>query len=223
MKFAFKQEHSSTRKASPLIGLSMITLCALAARPVAASVNIVKDGGFETAQNGVYNAPDSIGDGWTVTSGQSIIWHDRGAYTGRQYASFNTGPGSITQILATKPGRRYDLSFYVHADIGEVPDIPANSFSVMFGGATVTGIPSTLPYTVFGPAGYMHYTAHGLQATSAGAELTFNGGTANEIDLDNVSVTAAAVPEPSSAAAFAFGGLGALGLILKARKRKATD
>jgi len=188
--------------------------------------NIVRDGSFESADPGVpagsydyFNSPQSIDGGyWFVTQGSVGV--DTGVYEvyyGQKSVFLNgsgTGPDSLSQTLTTAPGQLYTISFWANADA-------ANTFSVTFGGANVPGLPTSIKENGFPSLNYLgnsglftFYTATEL-ATSASTVLTFTASSpisTTTVELDDVSVTAAAaaVPEPSALLLAAIGGLGTL-------------
>jgi hypothetical protein len=190
--------------------------------------SIVRDPGFESAATTALP-----GDTTFFTSGQSIdggIWNvTQGTVGVDTSTSFifdgskslfldgdNSGPDSLTQTLATTPGQLYMISFWANADV-------PNTFSVTFGGATVTGAPTSIAQNGFpgldplSNSSLFHlYTATAV-ATSSSSNLTFTTTafptltSGVSVELDDVSVTA--VPEPST---LTLGGLGLLTVVVGA-------
>lgn len=178
---------------------------------VQAHANLMMDPGFESGTPGSYTG--AMGDGWVVTAGTGAICNNSGAgcgnaglaHTGTQMAfldwsnTFNT----ITQTLTTVIGQNYTISYWVD-------DTQANSLSVTFGGSTLFN--GSAP----GGSGYVQYTFDAT-ATSTSTVLAFSGqrstGRGGTL-LDDVSVNANSVPEPSMTWLFstsaALLGLGAL-------------
>ena len=155
----------------------------------ASALPLVTNGGFET------------GDftGWTK-SGSSISVTGDYVNSGNQAADLGTSGylGSLTQSgIATVPNLVYTLSFYLSGSGG------ANSeFQVMVNGVTLLDLmePSSQAYTLY----TLDFTA--------GQSLTdiafFERNDPGAFHLDNVSVTEAPIPEPST---LIFLGVGLLG------------
>ncbi len=162
------------------------------------AANLVADPGFEGGTPNSYTG--AMGDGWVVTAGTGAICDNAGngcgnagdPHTGTQMAfldwsdTFNT----ITQTLATVSGQTYTISYWVASD-------QPNFLEVTFGGSTLFN--GTAPTNGATSAGYVEYSFNST-ATSTSTVLAFSGqrtvrgGTL----LDDVSVTASAVPEPAT-------------------------
>jgi hypothetical protein len=162
------------------------------------AANLVMDPGFEGGTPNSYTG--AMGDGWVVTAGTGAICDNVGngcgsagdPHTGTQMAfldwsdSFNT----ITQTLATVSGQTYTISYWVASD-------QPNLLEVTFGGSTLFN--GTAPTNGVTPGGYVEFSFNST-ATSTSTVLAFSGqrtvrgGTL----LDDVSVTASAVPEPAT-------------------------
>lgn len=235
-----------THKAASILSLAMLAALALAAAHPARAQNLVKDGDFEQADSanrsggtdffGATGQATTFDNAWTIPSGTvGVDTHRKYVYGGDKSLWLNsddplTSPtNTISQTLATTLGQSYVFTFYADTS-GPQP------LTVTFGGAAVGGGAITVP-----PNGYpdttetpgvnaAEFTRYSFLVTAASnsTPLTFSaqgsGGTekASTLELDDISVTAAPVPEPASWAAFAFMGLGAAGLMLMARKRRAA-
>jgi hypothetical protein len=158
------------------------------------AANIVADPGFESGMPNSYTG--DMGDGWIVTAGTGAICNNDHSgcgnvgvsRAGAQMAfldwsdSFNT----IAQTLSTVIGQTYTISYWVS-------DFHPNFLEVAFGGSTL--LDGTAPTS----GDYVEYSFDAT-ATSTSTVLAFSGqrtvggGTL----LDDVSVTASAVPEPST-------------------------
>ena len=163
------------------------------------AANIVADPGFETGVAGSYTGP--MGDGWVVTAGTGAICNNSGAgcgsagvaHTGTQMAflDWSNTFDTITQTLTTAIGQTYTISYFV---AGTQP----NFLEVTFGGSTLFN--GTAPTNGVGsPSDYVHYTFNSTE-TSTSTVLAFSGQrtVGGEVLLDDVSVTASAVPEPAT-------------------------
>jgi hypothetical protein len=185
---------------------------------------------------------------WVVPTGSDAIdTGDRYVYDGDKSLWLNpddptpTAPlNSTTQTLNTTASQSYTLSFYANNN----QDPTEDPLTVTFGGVLVTGSPFLVPANGYPgdtdfngdplpTAGvFTHYTFN-VTATGSSSDLTFAapgasdgllGNGVSTLELDDISVTpnnVPAVPEPSSVAAFAFTGLLAAGLMLRAKKRTA--
>jgi hypothetical protein len=160
----------------------------------AAATNLVLNPGFET------------GDftNWTVT-GDGIAIDNAFPNTGCCDAVFTattTDPdaGVLSQTLSTEAGKSYMLSFAVLDEAG----FSGDAFTVQFGGfsTTITGDEAAPPGNL--PSLYTAetFTVPGADIVSGSTVLAFKG-LSDPIsginwNLDDVSVTASAVPEPAT-------------------------
>jgi hypothetical protein len=167
-----------------------------------AMADLVVNGGFET---GDFTAWTLSGN--TSNSGVDTIFPHSGLY-----AAF-FGPvgslGFLSQTLATTPGTTYELSFWLKNEGG-----PPNEFQVTFGDATLDRL--DLPA--------FDYTRESLTSTATSTATLLQFGfrhTPGFFDLDDVSVIAVGVPEPSGLTLL---GAGVAGLMAYAwwRRRVAT-
>ena len=184
----------------------------------AAATNLVLNPGFET------------GDftNWTVT-GEGIAIDTVFPNTGCCDAAFGattTDPdvGVLSQTLSTVGGKSYTLSFALLDEAG----FSGDSFIVQFGGfsTTITGDeaapPGTLP-SLYTP---MTFIVPAADIGGGATVLSFKG--LNDLslgidwNLDDVSVTAAAVPEPGTWILLVLAFAGLFGATSLSRNRRSA-
>jgi hypothetical protein len=189
-------------------------LCLGLAGPASAAGELVVNGGFET------------GDftGWTM-GGNFEFTGVSGNFDGFLPHSGNffafLGPvgadGTLSQDLVTTPGQTYTFSFAVGSD-GATP----NDFNASWNGSTIlslTDIPQTPGYP--GAA----YTVYSFTEVATGALTNITLGFRNDpsfLALDDVSVVAGVVPEPSSIVLSGIGVLTFAGYTIRRRRRATT-
>lgn len=176
-----------------------VSLFALSAAALSANaINLVSNPSFET------------GDftNWTLVGDPNFTFVDTGFSSDGNFAAwlgeFN-GVGSLTQTIATVPGASYTFSF----DFAGDNDNPS-FFSAAFGSNTVMSVTNP-PFDV-------DYVSHSFTVVASSATTDVKFSFLDEpffLNLDNVSVTANAVPEPASMAAL---GVGALCLLRRRKK-----
>jgi hypothetical protein len=181
----------------------------------AAATNLVLNPGFET------------GDftDWTVT-GDGVAIDNAFPNTGCCDAVFTattTDPdaGVLSQTLSTEAGKSYTLSFAVLDEAG----FSGDTFTVQFSGfgTTITGDEAAPPGNL--PSLYTAETfiVPALDISGGATVLSFKGlndpSLGIDWNLDDVSVTASAVPEPPAwiLLALAFGGLAILGRVKRSK------
>lgn len=197
--------------------LGALALAAALAPAASQAANLVVNGSFERGSLGVGSFT-----GWTTALGDSTTFvdssgqtgtHDGQASDGLWAAYFGStqadGGATISQTLATTAGQRYLLSFDVANDNGGLD--PANALSVAIGGVQVFAADDLASQD------YVHETI----AFTAGGASTLSLFAFNDqsyIELDNISVTALAVPEPG-AMQLLLAGLLMTGITLRRRSR----
>jgi hypothetical protein len=174
-------------------------LCMVLCEPVLAGGNLVANPGFET------------GDftGWTLTGVNEDATHNTVVepagfnswlpHSGSFFAALGaSGSDSmLSQTIATTVGQTYTFSWFLGSD-GSTP----SDFSAFWNGSTILSLvdaPATPGYSHgTSTASYAFYSFTEV-ATSASTVIQFNSrNDQNYWALDDVSVSAAAVPEPSS-------------------------
>ncbi len=180
---------------------------ALAGLASSASAQIVKDGGFESADPGQTTTTDFFRTGsgfdtnWTVAGEVGIDNQDVYVFDGSKSLYLNSGIGtdSITQNLATDPTQFYTISFFAN------DDVPGDVLNVSFGGQALAPITVTANGYNGPPPGndglFTQYTFSGLTTASAFSALSFSSvGSLNSgsLEIDDITVNSSPVPETST-------------------------
>ena len=174
---------------------------------VKAGGNLIVNGGFET------------GDftGWAVThNGSTMVEADGFVYGGMTYHSHtgnyfaalgsNNILDTLSQTLTTDAGQSYTISLWLASD-GRT----ANEFKVIWDGTTLsdqTNIPAQ---------GYVEQT-YTVQGTGSDTFTVAAGDVPGYLSLDDVSVIAASVPEPTSLTLLALGAASLAGYCWRRRR-----
>jgi choice-of-anchor C domain-containing protein len=182
------------RRSTVSASIAVLASLVLAGSALAAFAGAT-NGSFETGSSDPgssvqLNAVSTAITGWTITTG-SVDWI--GTYWTAQSGARSLdlsggGAGAISQTLATKIGKNYDVSFYLAGNPVAAPAVKTLTVSVT-GGALVTYTFDTTGRSV----GSMGWTAksYSFVATSTSTVLTFTSLTNTNAGpaLDNVVVT----------------------------------
>ena len=183
--------------------------------------NLVADPGFEASLDGSGAHPFS--PAWTIVdttspnppgttgSNSNVGGSLLQAHSGDNYANLGAfgATGSLSQVLSTTAGQSYELSFWL-ANNGTAPP---NLFAVYWGGTQIYSASDLTPFS------YTQSTFDNLVASGTSTTLEFQY--QNDDDffrLDDISVSAMAVPEVSTTS-FVVIGCGLLGFVYFRRKR----
>lgn len=195
-------------------GLACIAAMTLGCAQAAQAADLVLNGGFESPISAFTDwvvAPDGIFD--------DTVQPNSGAHDA-QFSSVDGDPqvGVLSQDIATTAGQAYVLNFWVLDQNAYFGD----TFTVGFGGfnTTISGLEAA-PFVTGSYYGLRTYLIDGANITGNTTTLSFQGlgGPAGGAwNLDDVSLTAAAVPEPASWLLM-IAGFGMLGTMLRLRGR----
>ena len=170
------------------------------------------NGGYNLVSNGDFETGDFTD--WNYTSKDGFSYVDTGFSQSGSYAAFfgdtqADGGGSISQLLATSSGAGYVFTFWFAGD-GDNP----SGFAAIVGGNTVFQLTNP-PYDT----NYNLYT-FAFTATSTSTLIQFDEyDDVGYINLDNVSVEFASVPEPTSIIPLGIGMLTLTGYTVYRGKR----
>jgi hypothetical protein len=175
-----------------------IVLCMVLSEPVLAGGNLVANPGFETGDFtgwAVAGTFEAVSNTVVAPDGFNSWLPHSGSFFAALGASGSDS--TLSQTIATTAGQTYTFSWFLGSD-GSTP----SNFSALWNGSTILSLvdaPVTPGYTRgTSTASYAFYTFTEV-ATSASTVIQFNSrNDQNYWALDDVSVSAAAVPEPSS-------------------------
>jgi PEP-CTERM motif len=128
------------------------------------------------------------------------------------FADLAANPTTLSQTISTVAGGEYSVSFYLAQQLVG-PGTVNNAVSVAFGGTTLTSL------TDVAVQGYEQFSFTTHATTSSSLLAITLGNDVGEFLLDDVSVTAIAVPEPASAWLMLIGLGGGLGVLAHRRRR----
>ena len=196
-------------------GLATLAVLGLAAHPASAQTftsgtysadHLANDGTVKTAYDTL--ALSSVSSAVTLTAGTPVITAINGA-------TFVVG------LSSNAPGQSYGPISYVGSETFTLGGV-TNTLTFPYSVTSNRTIPDVLQFSG-GNTSVFNLGALGQVAVTP-QPITLRSGAGTTTDTFKASfvLTPAAVPEPSSVAAFTLGGLCLLGLVVKARKRKAT-
>ena len=167
----------------------------------AAHANLVTNGNFATGDFTGWNPP-----------GSGILINSTFPAPGDSFDAAFSDDGALSQSIPTSPGTSYTLAFSLLDESGFFAD----TFTVGFGtfSATITG-DTAATYTA------ESFSVPAADITSSSTLLSFQGSNLlSDWNLDDVSVTANAIPEPSTDALFAGAAILVVSLIARVRARQ---
>ena len=183
-----------------------------------AAPNLVANGSFEQGSLGIGSFT-----GWTTSLGDPSTFVDSSGQSGPHYGQASDGLWSawfgstaadggatISQALATSANQRYVLTFDVSNDNGGLD--PANALTVAVGGVQVFAAENLQSQD------YAHET---VLFTAGGASTALSFFASNDqswLQIDNIAVTAAPVPEPEAAGMMLVGLLTAATALARRRR-----
>lgn len=200
------------RKWISLTGLA----AALAFCAATAQANLLVNGDFEADAPGTTMATGVTG--WSHTGGGSAalssIINDAHSISGN-YLWLNDGPGptpTAYQDITIIPGIIYELTGQYHNRVIGAPPVGLGIRFIDISGAPATIETITLGITSTAPSAWSSFDFDRSFTTSA-LRIEFISQFASDTDtaIDNLSFTAAAVPEPATLALVEIGALGFLG------------
>lgn len=174
-----------------------VVLCLVLAGPALAGGNLVANPGFETGDFTGWTLAGNV-DGNTVVAPAGFDnWLP---HSGNFFAALGAvgSDNFMSQSIATTAGQAYTFSWFLGSD-GQLP----NDFTALWNGSTVIALsqtPATPGYNPDGPPAAA-YAFYAFTEVATGASTTIQFNSRNDPAywaLDDVSVTAGAVPEPSS-------------------------
>jgi|SRR5271157_1179838 len=209
-----------------LLNSVTVVLCLVLSGPVLAG-NLVVNGGFETGDFTGWTLGGNV-DGNTVVESAGPPGYDHwlphsGTYFAALGARGRNDPANpdnfLSEVIATTAGQSYTFSWYLGSD-GGLP----NDFTALWNGTAILSLlntPATPGYNPNGP-GVAAYAFYSFTEVATGASTTIQFNSRNDPSFwafDDVSVTLAAVPEPSSLVLSAIGILTLAGYAGRRRRR----
>ena len=212
--------------------VATLAVLGLAAHPAQAQTTVTLSGSYDHGTGNGYDTTD--GNSYTVTPTATFYDND--------INGLSDGDGDpVTINGGTFSGNEYGILAYDNSSTATTASIyggtfSSNSFADIVASGRGTSKPATITlYGTFSTYGLLTSPASGGNGTFTGTlqddavSQTFtyqdnpaDGGSIYLAPADGPVPPASAAPEPSALAVWAFVGLGAAGLVVKARKKKAA-
>ncbi|MHB1767520.1 MAG: PEP-CTERM sorting domain-containing protein [Phycisphaerae bacterium] len=242
----FSQSSHGSRSSSltakvAVLPMAIGTLASLGMLAGQASANMIANGEFSAnaaaythSPGSDYNGNPAVPTGWTgfyVNANVGINGPDTGFYGSsggyepfapastagvRDFLFLQNSGGYSFQTVATTTGQGYTLSYDGAARAGETSDVLKVILTNAIDNSQITSQTPAISDAGFNPF-TLNFTAPSASTTVEFLNNNGSNAAGGTVDVTDVGLTAAVVPEPATLGLFAVGGMG---LLLAARSRK---